>query len=213
MDFEGLLGGGRRWRGDIGGKYASVCVELLEKEVPGDWAMGDCEGSTKRSSSSVVDCEPGIGSRELVLEMRFSPLLVGEELSYGARLDRTGDAGDGGVLWITGAITLPVLRRAVFRNEPFRFRVFACCIMAAIAPPAFPLTGLEGSSGPDFRSALDALFPLLYPFSIMPSALNTAIVCVSRMASLRRWVFEPPSRLCSDVFHGKSLWSIGPSKR
>ncbi len=164
--------------------------------------MGDCEGSIRGSSSSVVDCEPGTGTRGVSLNVRFSLLLVGEELSYGARLDRTGDAGDGGVLCITGVVTLPVPRRAVFRNEPFRFRVLACCMMAAIAPPAFPLAGLEGSSEPCLRSALDALFPLLYPFSIMPLVFTIFIVCASRMASPSRYSFEPPSWLCSDVFHG-----------
>jgi len=167
--------------------------------------MGDCESSTKWSSSSVVDCEPATGTREVLLNMRFSLLLVGEELSYGARLDRIGDAGDGGVLCITGAVTLPVPRRAVFRNEPFRFRVFACCMMAAIAPPAFPLAGLEGSSEPCLRSALDALFPLLYPFSIMPLAFTTVIVCASRMASPSRSFFERPSRPCLAGFLGGKL--------
>lgn len=142
--------------------------------------MGDCEGSIKGSSSSVVDREPGTGTREVVLDVRFSLLLVGEELSYGARLNRTGDTGDGGVLCITGAVTLPVPRRAVFRKEPFRFRVFACCIIAAIAPPAFPLAGLEGSAESYLRSALDALFPLPYPFSIMPLASTMCIEFASR---------------------------------
>ncbi len=164
--------------------------------------MGDCEGSTKGSSSSVVDGEPGTGTREVSLNIRFSLLLMGEELSYGARLDRTGDAGDGGVLCITGVVTLPVPRRAVFRKEPFLFRVLACCMMAAIAPPAFPLAGLEGSSEPCLRSALDALFPLLYPFSIMPFALTMVVVCASRLASPSRGFFEPPSRLCPNFFHG-----------
>ena len=73
---------------------------------------------------------------------RFSLLLVGEELSYGARLDRLGDAGVGGVLCMTGVETLLVPKRAVFRKEPFRLRVFACWMMAAIAHPTFPLTCL-----------------------------------------------------------------------